>query len=164
MRKFDRDASQTRDFWVAKNATLRAARPGPSTSKIRSPQDDNRSAPLVMVGAAKRFIGRRVAHQGCVFATPPSTLLARGTQVGPPHFRWRWIRTPARGAREVREGSYHKREVDGHGFSQIGLRLTVLAKSGGGESQHPHPSTGSGQAFSLKKRARNGAPVVVEMP
>jgi len=36
-----KEASQTRYFCVAKNATLRAARPDPSASKQRSPQDDN---------------------------------------------------------------------------------------------------------------------------
>jgi hypothetical protein len=32
---FDKEASQTRDYWVAKNATLRAARPDPSLRKER---------------------------------------------------------------------------------------------------------------------------------
>jgi hypothetical protein len=36
------EASQTRDYWVAKNATLRAARSGPSFGKKRLSQDDNR--------------------------------------------------------------------------------------------------------------------------
>jgi len=33
--QFGKEASQTRDYWVAKNATLRAARPGPSLRKER---------------------------------------------------------------------------------------------------------------------------------
>ncbi|SPE23761.1 hypothetical protein SBA2_140009 [Acidobacteriia bacterium SbA2] len=36
----NKDASQTRVCWVAKNATLRAARLGPSATKSMSPQDD----------------------------------------------------------------------------------------------------------------------------
>jgi len=35
------EASQTRDYCVAKNATLRAARSDPSSGKMRPPQDDN---------------------------------------------------------------------------------------------------------------------------
>jgi len=31
--QFDKEASQTRDYWVAENATLRAARPDPSLRK-----------------------------------------------------------------------------------------------------------------------------------
>jgi hypothetical protein len=34
--QFDKEASQTRDYWVAKGATLRAARPDPSLRKKRS--------------------------------------------------------------------------------------------------------------------------------
>jgi hypothetical protein len=37
----DREASQTRDYCVAKNATHRAARPDPSRRKKRDAQDDN---------------------------------------------------------------------------------------------------------------------------
>jgi hypothetical protein len=37
----DREASQTRDYCVAKNATVRAARLGPSAGKERPRQDDN---------------------------------------------------------------------------------------------------------------------------
>ncbi len=33
--KFDMEASQTRDYWVAKNAILRAARPDSSLRKER---------------------------------------------------------------------------------------------------------------------------------
>ena len=33
--QFDKEASQTRDYCVAKNATLRAARPDPSLRKER---------------------------------------------------------------------------------------------------------------------------------
>ena len=33
--QFDKETSQTRDDWVAKNATLRAARPDPSLRKER---------------------------------------------------------------------------------------------------------------------------------
>ena len=33
--QFDKEASQTRDYWVAKNATLRAARPDSSLRKGR---------------------------------------------------------------------------------------------------------------------------------
>jgi hypothetical protein len=36
----EKEASQTRDYCVAENATLRAARPGPSATKGMSPQDD----------------------------------------------------------------------------------------------------------------------------
>lgn len=36
----DREASQTRGYCVAKNAKLRAVRPGPSAGKERPPQDD----------------------------------------------------------------------------------------------------------------------------
>jgi hypothetical protein len=36
-----KETSQTRDFCVAKSATLRAARPDPSAGKERPPQDDN---------------------------------------------------------------------------------------------------------------------------
>src|ERR1700722_1629817 len=42
------------------------------------------------------------AHRDCVFATPPSTILARETQVGPPHFFVAPSGRLARGAREVR--------------------------------------------------------------
>jgi hypothetical protein len=37
----DKDASQTRDYCVAKGATQRAARSDPSAKQKRSPQDDN---------------------------------------------------------------------------------------------------------------------------
>src|SRR5579872_500264 len=50
------------------------------------------------VGAAELF-GRCAAHRGCVFATPPFTLLASGTQVGPPHFSWRGVQARAASAR-----------------------------------------------------------------
>jgi len=40
-----RDASETRDYWVAKNATLRAARPDPLLREERF-QDDKQTAPL----------------------------------------------------------------------------------------------------------------------
>jgi len=43
---FGKEASQARDFWVAKNATLRAARSDPSLRKERLLQDDNQTAPL----------------------------------------------------------------------------------------------------------------------
>jgi len=33
--QFDKEASQTRDYWVAENATLRAARPDSSPRKER---------------------------------------------------------------------------------------------------------------------------------
>jgi len=33
--QFDKEASRTRDYWVAKNVTLRAARPDPSPRKER---------------------------------------------------------------------------------------------------------------------------------
>jgi hypothetical protein len=33
--QFDKEASQTRDYWVAKSATHRAARPDPSLRKER---------------------------------------------------------------------------------------------------------------------------------
>ena len=36
-----KEASQTREYSVAKNATLRAARPGPSPGKKRPSQDDS---------------------------------------------------------------------------------------------------------------------------
>jgi hypothetical protein len=36
-----KEASQTREYCVAKNATRRAARLGPSADKKRPPQDDN---------------------------------------------------------------------------------------------------------------------------
>jgi len=35
MTQFDKEASQTRDYWVAKDATLRAARPDSSRRKER---------------------------------------------------------------------------------------------------------------------------------
>jgi hypothetical protein len=44
---------------------------------------------LVEVSAACSAPGGRDAHRGCVFATPPSTLLAKGKRVGPPHCLWR---------------------------------------------------------------------------
>jgi len=40
----NKEASQTRDCCVAKNATPRAARSGPSVGKERPPQDDNEIA------------------------------------------------------------------------------------------------------------------------
>jgi hypothetical protein len=39
--KSDKEAIQTRDYCVAKNATLRADHPGPSDHKSRGPQNDN---------------------------------------------------------------------------------------------------------------------------
>jgi hypothetical protein len=39
-RAWGKEASQTREYCVAKNATHRAARPGPSPSKKRLSQDD----------------------------------------------------------------------------------------------------------------------------
>ena len=39
-RQSNKEASQTRDFCAAKNAALRASRPGPSARKLRAPQDD----------------------------------------------------------------------------------------------------------------------------
>jgi len=44
--QFGEEASQTRDYCVARNATLRAARPDPSLRKERLLQDDNQTAPL----------------------------------------------------------------------------------------------------------------------
>jgi len=44
--QFGKEASQTRDYCVARNATLRAARPDPSLRKERLLQDDNQTAPL----------------------------------------------------------------------------------------------------------------------
>ena len=43
--QFGEEASQTRDYCVARNATLRAARPDPSLRKERLLQDDNQTAP-----------------------------------------------------------------------------------------------------------------------
>src|SRR2546428_12874616 len=40
-----KEASQTRDYCVERNATLRAARPDPSLRKERLLQDDNQTAP-----------------------------------------------------------------------------------------------------------------------
>jgi len=40
-----KEASKTRDYCVARNATLRAARPDPSLRKERLLQDDNQTAP-----------------------------------------------------------------------------------------------------------------------
>jgi hypothetical protein len=42
----NRDANQARDFGAAQNATQRAARPDPSSSKMRPPQDDNADSML----------------------------------------------------------------------------------------------------------------------
>jgi hypothetical protein len=42
----DREASQTRDYCVAKYATHRAARPDPSLRKERLLRDDNQVEPL----------------------------------------------------------------------------------------------------------------------
>ncbi len=42
-RRSDREASQTRDYCVAKYATLRAARPDPSLRKERLLRDDNQT-------------------------------------------------------------------------------------------------------------------------
>jgi hypothetical protein len=64
--QFDREASQTRDYCVARNpwlrsgqaATLRAARPDPSLRKERLFKDDNQTAPLPdldMSGADRRM-------------------------------------------------------------------------------------------------------------
>src|ERR1017187_1880761 len=39
--RFNKEASQTRDYCVAKSATLRAARPDPSPRQVRASQDDN---------------------------------------------------------------------------------------------------------------------------
>src|SRR5438093_540703 len=44
--QFDKLASQTRDYCVARNATLRAARPDPSLRKERLLKDDNQTAQL----------------------------------------------------------------------------------------------------------------------
>ena len=44
--QFDMEASQTRDYCVAKNATLRAARPDPSRRKKTLARDDNQTEPL----------------------------------------------------------------------------------------------------------------------
>ena len=38
----DKEAIRTRDYCVAKNATLRADRPDPSSGKKRLPQDDKK--------------------------------------------------------------------------------------------------------------------------
>jgi hypothetical protein len=40
VREFGKEASQTRDYCVAKSATPRAARPDPSRDKKRLAQDD----------------------------------------------------------------------------------------------------------------------------
>src|SRR5438128_593324 len=57
MVQFGKEASQTRDYCVARNATLRAARPDPSLRKERLLKDDNQTAqlPVSITG------GRRVA-------------------------------------------------------------------------------------------------------
>jgi len=47
---FGKEASQTRDFVVAKSATLRAARLDPSLRKERLLQDDKQTAPLPVAG------------------------------------------------------------------------------------------------------------------
>src|SRR5205814_1911586 len=44
--QFGKEASQTRDYCVARNATLRAARPDPSLRKERLLKDDNQTAQL----------------------------------------------------------------------------------------------------------------------
>ena len=44
--QFGKEASQTRDYRVARHATLRAARPDPSLRKERLLKDDNQTAPL----------------------------------------------------------------------------------------------------------------------
>jgi hypothetical protein len=44
--QFGKEASNTRDYCVARNATLRAARPDPSLRKERLLQDENQTAPL----------------------------------------------------------------------------------------------------------------------
>ena len=67
-------------------------------------------------------MGRRDAHQDHVFATPPSTLLARGTQVGPPHCRWR-RRIIGRRAGPARYGKKHSTGVKLRGFGFVGLAL-----------------------------------------
>src|SRR5271169_5854897 len=51
---------------------------------------------------------RRGAHRDFVLATPPSTLLAKRTQVGTPHFPWR--RPSGRRAGHARYGQKHSTE------------------------------------------------------
>ena len=46
-------------------------------------------SPFFAEGERGLYCGGRDAHRGCVFATPLSTLLAKGTQVGPPDCLWR---------------------------------------------------------------------------
>jgi hypothetical protein len=45
--QFGKEASQTLDYCVARNATLRAARPDPSLRKERLLKDDNQTLPAV---------------------------------------------------------------------------------------------------------------------
>jgi hypothetical protein len=44
--QFGKEASQTHDYCVARQATLRAAHPDPSLGKERLLKDDNQTAPL----------------------------------------------------------------------------------------------------------------------
>jgi hypothetical protein len=64
--QFDKEASQTHDYCVAKSATLHAAHPDPSEGKKRPPQDDNitdTSTGAMIKKKAKKTAARKIAKK-----------------------------------------------------------------------------------------------------
>ena len=71
--QFGKEASQTRDYCVARNATLRAARPDPSLRRERLLQDDNQTAPLPNADPApiRRDCPHRLFRRACAVRPAP---------------------------------------------------------------------------------------------
>jgi hypothetical protein len=59
--QFDKEASQTRDYCVAKNATLRAARPDPSLAQRTLVQDDNPNCTTTDNGVDLKLLSNHAA-------------------------------------------------------------------------------------------------------
>jgi hypothetical protein len=66
--QFDREAIQTRDYCVAKNATRRADRPDPFAAQKALAQDDNQTEPLPISDrggyASRGKYGERIGDNG----------------------------------------------------------------------------------------------------
>src|SRR2546421_3880397 len=79
--QFDKLASQTRDYCVARNATLRAARPDPSLRKERLLKDDNQTAqlPANITGGGRVAATRDNSQSICTSPDPVCTVTS-----GPP--------------------------------------------------------------------------------